>query len=183
MKPSLVIVGLGNPGKQYAKTRHNVGFQALDLLAEAFEGSEWAERQKYLGVVSEAHVITAPILLVKPTTFMNSSGDCVRKLIDFFKLDPKQQVLVISDDIDLGCGEVRLRMKGGPGTHNGLKSIVDSIGEEFPRIRIGIGSQPEGHDLANWVLSASTDEEAESLHKAFVSLPEMIRNYVLQPQQ
>lgn len=181
MKPSLVIIGLGNPGKQYVKTRHNVGFQALDLLAEAFEGGEWTERQKYLGTVSEAHVVTAPVILVKPTTYMNSSGDCVRKLVDFFKLDAKQQILIISDDIDLPLGEVRLRMKGGPGTHNGLKSIVDTLGEEFPRIRIGIGGQPEGHDLANWVLSATTAEEEEILHKTYLTLPEMIRNYVMQP--
>lgn len=181
MKPSLVIVGLGNPGKQYLNTRHNIGFQALDFLAEALEGTDWQEKQKYLGVVSEAHVVTVPVILVKPTTFMNSSGDCVRKLIDFFKLDASQQLLVLSDDIDLPLGDVRLRIKGGPGTHNGLKSIVDTIGEDFPRIRIGIGKQPEDQDLANWVLSAETEEEQEALHKAYLQLPEMIRNYVLQP--
>lgn len=182
MKPSLVIVGLGNPGKQYESTRHNAGFQALELLAEAFEGTDWADRQKYLGVASEGHIVTVPVLLVKPTTFMNSSGDCVRKLVDFFKLDPKSQVIVVSDDIDLPLGEVRLRMKGGPGTHNGLKSIVEQFGEDFPRIRLGIGKQPANQDLANWVLSAMTQEEQEAMHKAYLQLPEIIKTYVLQGQ-
>ncbi len=106
----------------------------------------------------------------------------MRKLVDFFKLDPKSQVIVVSDDIDLPLGEVRLRMKGGPGTHNGLKSIVEQFGEDFPRIRLGIGKQPANQDLANWVLSAMTQEEQEAMHKAYLQLPEIIKTYVLQGQ-
>lgn len=180
MKPSLVIVGLGNPGKQYEHTRHNVGFQAMDHLAKAWEGGDWEEKQKFAARTCEARLITVPILLVKPTTFMNLTGESVRKLVDFFKLDATQQILMVSDDIDLPLGEVRLRMKGGPGTHNGLKSVVDTLGEDFPRIRIGIGTQPQGQDLAAWVLSAMTKEEAAALEGSYAKLPEMIREYVMQ---
>lgn len=179
MKPSLIVVGLGNPGSSHAATRHNAGFRALDALAAAFGEGEWTQRQKFAAETLDARILAAPVLLAKPQTFMNRSGEAVRKLVDFYKLDPAQQLLVLSDDADLSLGEVRLRRSGGPGTHNGLKSVVEQIGEGFPRIRIGLGSAPAGEDLANWVLSAPPEVEAAALEAAVSRIPEMVREFVV----
>lgn len=186
MKPSLVIVGLGNPGAQYADTRHNAGFRVVDFLAKQYgEGDPfdatqdtWAEKQKFLAAVVEGTISGKPVLLVKPSTFMNRSGECVRKVVDFFKLDPLKQLLVISDDIDLPLGEVRFRENGGPGTHNGLKSVVEQIGEGFARLRIGLGTPPVGTDLAAWVLSVPLAEERDALIHALDAVPSHIQTMV-----
>lgn len=175
VKPSHVIIGLGNPGTQYRATRHNIGFQAIDYLSKIFAEGEWSEKQKFHALVQEARIITVPILLMKPLTFMNRSGEAVKKIIDFYKLNPAEQLLVISDDVDLPLGEVRYREKGGPGTHNGLRSIVEQIGEGFPRIRIGLGTAPAGSDLATWVLSSLTNEELQALQKSYEKLPELLK--------
>jgi len=180
MKPSLVIIGLGNPGKSYDRTRHNAGFQAIDVLSAAFGEGEWVERQKFSSVMQEARMVTVPILLVKPTTFMNLSGDAIRKIVEFYKLNPAEQIMVVSDDIDLPLGELRFKKKGGPGTHNGLKSIVEIFGEDFPRIRIGLGKQPDQLDLAAWVLSVPSAEEQATLATSFAKIPEMVREYVME---
>jgi PTH1 family peptidyl-tRNA hydrolase len=180
MKPSLIIIGLGNPGNTYNRTRHNAGFQALDVLSESFGEGEWTERQKFASVIQDARIITVPILLVKPTTYMNMSGDAMRKLVDFYGLNPAEQVIVISDDIDLPLGDVRFRKKGGPGTHNGLKSIVEIFGEDVPRLRIGLGDRPDQFDLAAWVLSIPSPEEQLKLHEAYAKIPDMLREYVLE---
>lgn len=179
MKPTLVIFGLGNHGKAYERTRHNAGYMALDVLADAFAEGEWQDKQKFLGDTLEARIGVAPVLLVKPKTFMNLSGDCVRKVVDFYKLNPADQIIVLSDDIDIPLGELRFRKKGGPGTHNGLKSIVDIYGEEFPRLRIGLGEpHTAAADLAAWVLSKMTEEEEKVLMESFTELPKLIRDYV-----
>ncbi len=180
MKPSLIVAGLGNPGKQYDKTRHNAGFRAIDLLSEKFGEGEWQEKQKFLAHIQEARILAAPLLLVKPTTYMNLSGDSIRKLIDFYKIDPASQLLILVDEIDLPLGDVRLRMKGGPGTHNGLKSLVATIGEGFPRLRIGIGKPMNGEDLATWVLSIPPPEELKTLDTTFEQIPEMVRKFVME---
>lgn len=171
MKPSLIIIGLGNPGAQYERTRHNVGWQALDLLSEKYGEGEYAEKQKFLSHICEARIGVTPILLVKPQTFMNLSGNAVRKLVDFYKIDPSTQLLVLCDDIDLPLGTIRYREKGGPGTHNGLKSINEQISEGYQRIRIGLG-QPSNpaQDLAAWVLSIPSDTERIELEKAFMEV-------------
>jgi PTH1 family peptidyl-tRNA hydrolase len=111
---------------------------------------------------------------------MNRSGECIRKLVEFYKLNPREQVLVISDDIDLPLGEIRVRMKGGPGTHNGLRSIVVTLGEEFPRIRVGIGTQPTGEDLATWVVSAFSNEEQKTIGSTLKTLPEKVKEFVME---
>jgi PTH1 family peptidyl-tRNA hydrolase len=183
MKPSLVIIGLGNPGKAYDRTRHNAGWLALDSLSEAYGTGEWKDAQKFMGISQEARILTFPVLLLKPHTFMNRSGESVRKVVDFFKLNAKEQILVISDDIDIPLGTVRLKKKGGPGTHNGLKSIVEQLGEDFPRLRIGIGPKPENIDLANWVLSRLNDEEEKMLADKFKELPEMLKQFVLEKKE
>lgn len=179
MKPSLLLVGLGNPGAQYEQTRHNAGFRALDVLSDAFGVGQWSEKQKYLSCVQEGHVVTAPVFLAKPQTYMNRSGEAVQKLINFFKLDPSQQLIVLCDDVDLPLGELRLRRRGGPGTHNGLKSVVHAIGEDFPRVRIGLGAPPAGVDLTAWVLSALSQEETDAIDGALKELPRMVREFVL----
>jgi PTH1 family peptidyl-tRNA hydrolase len=171
---------LGNPGASYANTRHNVGFQAVDLLSEAYGEGEWKDQQKFLCRSQEARIVTVPVLLVQPTTYMNRSGECIRKLVEFYKLNPREQVLVISDDIDLPLGEIRVRMKGGPGTHNGLRSIVVTLGEEFPRIRVGIGTQPTGEDLATWVVSAFSNEEQKTIGSTLKTLPEKVKEFVME---
>ena len=178
MKPSLIVIGLGNVGSAYVNTRHNVGFNAAEMLADEFGEGEWKEKAKFKAFVLEGRVVTAPILLVKPQTFMNLSGESAKKLVDFFKLDPSKELLVICDDVDLPLGEVRLRTKGGPGTHNGLKSLVEIFGEDFPRLRIGMGQQPAGEDLSNWVLSVPPKEDAEKIAEAVGKVPEMVRKYI-----
>lgn len=183
MKPALIVIGLGNPGKTHERTRHNTGFWGIDALSAAFGEGEWEEKQKYLCLQQEARILAAPILLVKPQTYMNRSGECVQKLVDFYKLDASQQLLVLSDDIDLPLGELRLRMKGGPGTHNGMRSIVMHLGENFPRIRMGLGSSAGQMDLAAWVLSVPPPEEEKILRDAIQTLPQRVRDFVLERQK
>ncbi len=179
MKPSLLIVGLGNPGRSYEETRHNAGFAAVDVLGDAFGTRAWTERQKFQAFEREARVVTVPVLLLKPTTFMNLSGTAIYKAVDFFKLDHASQLLVCCDDIDLPLGTVRLRMSGGPGTHNGLKSVVEQFGENFPRLRIGIGPKPDGVDLAAWVLSRMETQERQMLEDTLKTLPSMVQSFIL----
>lgn len=166
MKPSVLIVGLGNPGKSYAKTRHNLGWLALDRIAETLHAGDWKRSEKFDAELAEAE---GGIVLMKPHTYMNLSGEAVRKAIDFYKLPP-ERVLALCDDIDLPLGEVRYRLTGGPGTHNGLRSLVEHVGEGFARIRLGLGKENGPMDLAAWVLSVPSKEEqvvlAESYQKA-----------------
>lgn len=180
MKPSLVIIGLGNPGASYERTRHNAGFVAVDELCESFGEGEWKEKQKFLSIGKDGRVVTVPVLFIKPNTYMNRSGEAVKKIVDFYKLNAAEQILVITDDIDIPLGTVRLKKSGGPGTHNGLKSIVEQLGENFPRLRVGIGPKPANADLANWVLSVFSEEELETLDKVYLSIPEMVKNFILE---
>ncbi len=179
MKPSLIIAGLGNPGAQYDRTRHNVGFWAIDALSEYYAEGEWKQAPKFDALTQEARIITLPVLLVKPQTYMNRSGESLRKILNFYKLDPAKNLLVIVDDIDLPLGDTRFREKGGPGTHNGLKSIVEQFHEDFPRLRIGVGAPQNGEDLANWVLSAPPPAERELLEQACSGVPSAVRAFVL----
>ncbi|PIR53841.1 aminoacyl-tRNA hydrolase [Candidatus Peregrinibacteria bacterium CG10_big_fil_rev_8_21_14_0_10_42_8] len=179
MKPSLVIVGLGNPGDNYKRTRHNVGFMAVDRLSEEFGIGEWEDKQKFLSYIQEARVGVAPVLLVKPKTYMNLSGDAVRKIVDFYKIDPATQILICVDDIDIPLAELRMRKSGGPGTHNGMKSLVDTFGEDFARLRIGLGQPPQGEDLSGWVLSAMQADEQKAIQESFDSLSGLISDFIL----
>lgn len=179
MKPSLIIAGLGNPGASYERTRHNIGFRAVDILSEDFGQGAWKEQQKFRSLVQEARIVTVPVLLVKPLTFMNLSAEALRKIVDFYKLQVSEQLLVLCDDIDLPAGTMRLRLSGGPGTHNGLQSIVEQFGEAFPRLRIGIGPQPKIQDLSAWVLSVPSSEEEEKVAHVFKALPDVVREFVL----
>jgi len=182
MKPSLILVGLGNHGAQYENTRHNAGFRAIDQLSNEFGEGEWSDKPKFMSQVQEGRIVTVPILLVKPQTYMNRSGEAVAKILAFYKLDASKNLIVFCDDIDLPLSEIRMRQKGGPGTHNGLKSVISHIGEDFTRIRIGLGEQPDGADLANWVLSAATAEEAEAIDKSLEGIPKMVNDFVMESE-
>ena len=160
-----MLAGLGNPGQQYVQTRHNIGFRVIDFLTVELKAS--MPREKFNGLIFTAEAAGKKILLVKPQTYMNESGRCLLELLQFYKLE-HSALTVIYDDIDLPEGKVRIRSKGGPGTHNGMRSIVSLLhGEDFSRIRIGIG-RPEmkAMDLAAFVLGKFTPEAAYTMHTA-----------------
>ena len=160
-----VIVGLGNPGKKYENTRHNIGFAAIDYIAEK-EGIN-INTGKHKALVGSGYIDGVKVLLVKPQTFMNLSGESLRPIMDFYKLEP-EDFLVIFDDIDLDVGRIRVRRKGSAGGHNGMKSIISHLGSmEFPRIKIGVGAKPAGYDLADYVLGHFTRADQEILEERF----------------
>lgn len=179
MKPALVLIGLGNPGASYVATRHNVGFQAIDVLSKEFGTGAWKENGKFESDVQEGRLLAAPLLFVKPRTYMNLSGTAIQKIVAYYKLNAAEQILVLCDDVDLPLGTLRLRQSGSAGTHNGLKSIVATLGQNFPRLRIGIGPKPAGADLATWVLSALTAEERRTLDETYAKIPEVVKEFVL----
>ncbi|MBO7342014.1 MAG: aminoacyl-tRNA hydrolase [Clostridia bacterium] len=161
-----LIVGLGNPGAQYANTRHNAGFLALDAIAEKL--GVRIDRTRFKALTAEASLGGAHVLLLKPQTFMNLSGEAVREAAAFYHIEPAN-IIVIYDDINLAVGRLRVRGKGSDGGHNGIKSIIAQLGSnEFPRVRVGVGERPNpAYDLADWVLSAFTPGEREALAASF----------------
>ncbi len=161
MKPSILIVGLGNPGKSYADTRHNLGWQALNTIASTLGAGAWKLSDKFEAECAQVE----GVLLMKPHTYMNLSGQSVRKATDFYKIAP-DHVLALCDDIDLPLGEVRFRLAGGPGTHNGMRSMVEQLGERFARVRLGLGKDNGPMDLAAWVLSVPPDAERTVLNES-----------------
>lgn len=157
-----LIVGLGNPEEKYNNTRHNIGFEAVDYIADKYNID--INRKKFKGVYGEGFIGNEKVILMKPTTYMNLSGECIREVIDFYKLS-NEDILVIYDDISLDVGRIRIRPKGSAGGHNGIKSIINHLGtDEFSRIKIGIG-QPKG-DLVNHVLGKFSKEENEVLEES-----------------
>lgn len=155
-----LIAGLGNPGGQYAETRHNVGFLLLDIWAEELK---LEFRPKFQGLMAEMQQAGEKVILLKPQTFMNLSGRSIRELTQFYKIASKD-ILVVHDDMDLPLGRIRLRQSGSAGGHNGIKSAIDEIGtEEFWRLKIGIGRPPAGWDPADYVLGSFGKEELSSL--------------------
>lgn len=163
--PEYLIVGLGNPGLEYAQTRHNAGFMTLDLLAER-EHTE-IKRMKFKSLCGDAVIVGKRCLLMKPTTYMNNSGQAVAEAMQFYKL-PIDHIIVVYDDISLEPSRLRIRRKGSDGGHNGIKSIIYLTGEDtFPRIKLGVGKKPRpDYNLADWVLSRFTREELEQMHIA-----------------
>lgn len=166
-----LIVGLGNPGPQYARTRHNAGFMAVDALVQK-HGKGEPVKSRFQAATSECTIGGERCLFLKPTTFMNLSGQSVGEAVRFFKIDPAQDVVVVVDDLYLPTGAVRLRPGGGTGGHNGLESITRLLGTDaYPRLRIGVGLQPEGGkppfmDQADFVLGRFTDDEEPLLRGA-----------------
>lgn len=160
-----IIVGLGNPGKQYEHTRHNVGFDTIDVLAERYHISVDAKKHKAL--YGKGLIEGNKVILAKPQTYMNLSGESVRELIDFYKIDETEELIVIYDDISLDPGQLRLRAKGSAGGHNGIKNIIAHLGgQEFKRVKVGVGEKPKGYDLADYVLSRFPKEEREKVDAA-----------------
>lgn len=157
-----LIVGLGNPGRQYENTRHNAGFITLDVIAE--KAGARVDRIKFKGLCGEGMLGGKKVLFLKPSTFMNLSGQSVQEAMSFYKLPP-EKVLVIFDDISLDPGKLRIRRKGSDGGHNGIKNIIYLSGKDtFPRIKMGVGKKPNPNwDLADWVLSRFSEEEGKAL--------------------
>lgn len=164
-KPQWLIVGLGNPGKDYAATRHNVGFRVIDRLADELHVR--VSRVRFSAYTELATLSGTRVLLMKPTTFMNNSGNAVRQAARYYAIPP-ERIVVISDDISLNPGRIRVRANGSAGGHNGLKSIIAELGsQDFPRVRIGVGAKPHpDYDLADWVLSRFSAEDEVHIRDA-----------------
>ena len=161
----VIIVGLGNPGKQYEMTRHNAGFMAIDALSEKY-GIDVTEK-KHKAIIGKGVIDGQKVILAKPQTFMNSSGESVRELVDYYKPDIENELIIIYDDITLDVGGLRVRKKGSAGGHNGMKSIIAHLGDEnFKRIRVGIGEKPPRMDLADWVLGHFKKEDIDPLKES-----------------
>lgn len=156
------IVGLGNPERKYENTRHNIGFEVIDALAEKYS---IAVREKgYKALFGKGVIEGQRVILVKPQTYMNLSGESVREVTDYYKIDVQEQLIVISDDISLEVGGIRIRKKGSAGGHNGLKNIIKHLGtEQFNRIRMGVGEKPKEWDLVDYVLGHFSKEEREKM--------------------
>ena len=162
----LVIAGLGNPGKKYEWTRHNCGFAAMDVLSERCGIP--INTQKFHGLVGNGIIDGQKVVLVKPQTFMNLSGECIREVCSFYQVDPAKELIVICDDVSMPPGQLRIRLKGSAGGHNGLKNIIAHLGtQEFARIKIGVGEKPEGYDLADYVLGRFPLNERADMIDAF----------------
>lgn len=160
-----IIAGLGNPTKEYDKTRHNVGFEVIDRLADRYD-IDVSER-KHRAFCGKGMIEGQKVLLVKPQTFMNLSGESLRSVVDYYKVTP-EELVVIYDDISLPPGQLRIRLKGSAGGHNGIKNIIAHLGtQEFPRIKVGVGAKPPRMDLKDYVLSRFSKGEQELMDKAF----------------
>lgn len=157
-----IIVGLGNPGREYLMTRHNAGFMVIDTLADKYNID--VSEKKHKALVGKGMIEGHKVVLVKPQTYMNLSGESLREVTDFYKVDSETEVLVIYDDITLDVGGIRVRKKGSAGGHNGMKSIISHLGTDgFMRIRVGIGEKPPKMDLADWVLGHFPKEDLDNL--------------------
>lgn len=164
MERLTVIAGLGNPGNKYKGTRHNVGFVTIDLIAKKYAVK--VNRLRHKALIGEGIIGGEKILLVKPQTYMNLSGESLREIVEWYRLS-LDNIIVIYDDADLPVGSVRIRAKGSSGTHNGMKSVIYQLqSDEFPRIRIGIGKAPEDWDMADYVLSRFSAEEALEVNRS-----------------
>ncbi len=172
-----VIAGLGNPKREYDNTRHNIGFAMIDALSDKYNITVMDIRHK--AMLGKGMINGQKVILAKPLTFMNASGESIRPLTDYYKIDVETELIVISDDISLPPGQVRVRKRGSAGGHNGLKDIIRHLGtENFHRIRIGVGEKPKGYDLADYVLGHFNKEEApltkEGLEKAVAAAEMML---------
>ncbi len=173
-----LVVGLGNPGEKYQKTRHNMGFLAIDYISEKL--SVKVNKSKFKALIADADLGGKRALFMKPQTFMNNSGEAVREAVEFYKI-PVENVIVIYDDISLQPGKMRIRLKGSDGGHNGIKSIIYHLNSnEFPRIKIGVGAKPNpDYDLADWVLGNVAKDDQEATFKCIQNSFECVE-YMLQ---
>ena len=174
-----VIAGLGNPGKDYVNTRHNIGFDVIDRLAE--EEKIPVLEKKHKAMIGKGYVAGQKVILVKPQTYMNLSGESIREVLEYYKVDAASGLIVISDDISLDVGQIRIRKKGSAGGHNGLKNIIAHLGHDhFIRIKMGVGEKPAGYDLADYVLGHFTREERMTMDEAAKRAAEALRMVITQ---
>jgi PTH1 family peptidyl-tRNA hydrolase len=165
-KDMIVIAGLGNPTGKYEKTRHNVGFDCIDVLSEQYHIP--LDKRKFKAEYGIGTIDGHKVLLMKPLTFMNLSGESIAPMCSYYKADPEKSLIVLYDDINLAPGNIRVRAKGSAGGHNGMKSIILRTGtENFSRVRIGVGEKPQGWDLADYVLSRFSKEDRALVEDAF----------------
>ncbi len=161
-----IIAGLGNPDRQYEGTRHNAGFEVIDRIAEKYNIS--VDTKKHRALIGKGIVAGQKVILAKPQTYMNLSGESIRSLLDYYKVDEEQELLVIYDDISLDVGQLRIREKGSAGGHNGIKNIIVHLGGQvFPRIKVGVGEKPKGYDLADYVLGHFSKAEREAMDEGY----------------
>lgn len=173
-----LIVGLGNPGRQYEKTRHNVGFEVIDRLADRLSAS--VDEKKFKGCYGKGVIGGNKVILLKPLTYMNLSGESVRAAMDFYKIDP-DHMIVVYDDVSLDVGQLRIRTKGSAGGHNGIKNIIAHLGtQEFPRVKVGVGEKPPRMDLADYVLSRFSGEDQEKMNAAFVEAARAVEAMIIE---
>lgn len=160
-----IIVGLGNPERKYNGTRHNIGFSAITAIADANNIS--LDMKKHKAMCGKGVIAGQKVILAEPLTYMNLSGESVHELVDYYKIDPEDELIIIYDDINLAPGKLRIRAKGSAGGHNGIKNIIAHLGsQEFPRIRVGVGEKPKGWDLADYVLGRFAKEEEATIREA-----------------
>ncbi|KAA9012005.1 aminoacyl-tRNA hydrolase [Niallia endozanthoxylica] len=174
-----LIVGLGNPGKQYENTRHNVGFEVIDALAEKLSIS--LDQAKFKGIYGKAIIDGEKVFLLKPLTYMNLSGESISAIMDYFQIDT-EDLLVIYDDMDLPAGKIRLRQKGSAGGHNGIKSTIAHVGtQEFNRIRVGINRPTGSMSITDYVLGRFTNEEKELINEAVAQSTDACVEWIKKP--
>ena len=168
-----LIAGLGNPGTKYEGTRHNIGWQVIDELAEKYNIR--VLENKFKGLTGKGMIGSEKVLLLKPLTYMNLSGESIAEAVRFYKIDETTELIVIADDISLDVGQLRIRKKGSAGGHNGIKNIIAHLGtQEFPRIKVGVGDKPPRMDLADYVLSRFSKEDREKMEQAFKDAAEAV---------
>ena len=168
-----IIAGLGNPGKEYRNTRHNVGYSALDVFASKY--GIRVEEEKFKALIGKGVANGQKVILVKPLTYMNLSGEAIRAVCDYYKIDVESELIVLYDDIDLAVGQLLVRPKGSAGGHNGIKNIIAHLGTEvFQRIRVGIGKKPPRMDLADYVLGHFSKEEETAEKEAYEKVSDAI---------
>lgn len=172
-----LIVGLGNPGKKYENNRHNIGFMAIDYLAE--RNDIRVDKLKFDSLYGEGRIAGEKVILLKPQTYMNNSGQAVQKVASYFKIK-EENIMVIVDDIDIEPFTLRIRKKGGPGTHNGMKSIVSHLGSKnFPRIKLGVGKNTNNLDLADFVLSDFPKKDKQDLEECIYLASQAVEEFIL----
>lgn len=175
-----LIIGLGNPEEEYSNTRHNMGFNTINKLAEQCKIE--IIKKKFKGIYGTGTIESEKVILLKPQTYMNLSGESIREAVNFYKIK-KEEIIIIYDDIDIAPGIIKIRKKGGPGTHNGMKSVIQHLGtQEFTRIRVGIGSPQNKNDLINYVIGPIPEQEKLKLEEGTTlakdSIIEIIKNGV-----
>ena len=173
-----IIAGLGNPGRQYAGTRHNMGFNVVTRIADDYKMQITIKEHKAL--CAKGFIGGQKVLLALPQTYMNLSGESIRELVNYYKIDPETELMVIYDDISMDVGRIRMRAKGIAGGHNGIKNIIAELGTDvFPRMKVGVGEKPKGWDLADYVLGRFSDEENEVMRRMLAKGSDACRDFIL----